>query len=39
MGLGLAIVRQIVVEKHGETINVNSAPEQGAEFTINLPIV
>ncbi|MBD2440366.1 ATP-binding sensor histidine kinase [Nostoc sp. FACHB-110] len=36
-GLGLAIAQAIVVEKHGGTIEVNSAPMQGAEFIITLP--
>ncbi len=37
-GLGLAIAQQIVVEKHGGTLEVNSAPTQGAEFVITLPM-
>ncbi|MEH2171575.1 hybrid sensor histidine kinase/response regulator [Nostoc sp.] len=37
-GLGLSIARQIVVEKHGGTIEVNSAIGQGSEFIIKLPI-
>lgn len=37
-GLGLSIARQIVVEKHGGTLEVNSAPGQGSEFIIKLPI-
>ncbi|MBF2065456.1 MAG: AAA family ATPase [Calothrix sp. C42_A2020_038] len=36
-GLGLAIARQIIVEKHQGTIYVNSSPNQGAEFVIQLP--
>ncbi len=36
-GLGLAIARQIIVEKHGGSIQVNSLPQQGAEFAIELP--
>ncbi|PMB52178.1 hypothetical protein CEN39_11255 [Fischerella thermalis CCMEE 5201] len=36
-GLGLAIARQIIVEKHGGTLEVNSALNQGAEFVITLP--
>ena len=37
-GLGLSIARQIVVEKHGGTLEGNSAPGQGSEFIIKLPI-
>ncbi|MFN6471615.1 MAG: response regulator [Nostoc sp. SerVER01] len=37
-GLGLSIARQIVVDKHGGTLEVNSAPGQGSEFIIKLPI-
>jgi len=37
-GLGLSIARQIVVEKHKGTLEVNSAPGQGSEFIIKLPI-
>lgn len=37
-GLGLSIAHQIVVEKHGGTLEVNSAPGQGSEFIIKLPI-
>ena len=36
-GLGLAIVHQIV-EGHGGSIRVDSAPGSGAEFTITLPL-
>ncbi len=38
-GLGLAIARQIVIEKHGGTIVLNSAPHQGTEFVIQIPIL
>jgi signal transduction histidine kinase len=36
-GLGLAIASQIVVEKHGGSIHVNSTPGAGTEFIISLP--
>lgn len=38
-GLGLAIARQIIVDKHGGSIQVNSSPQQGAEFLIQLPFL
>ncbi|OYE04955.1 hybrid sensor histidine kinase/response regulator [Nostoc sp. 'Peltigera membranacea cyanobiont' 232] len=37
-GLGLSIARQIVVEKHEGTVEVNSALGKGSEFIIKLPI-
>ncbi|WP_258002572.1 sensor histidine kinase [Fischerella thermalis] len=37
-GLGLAIAQQIVVEKHGGTIEVNSVFGEGTEFVISLPM-
>ncbi|MEH2022172.1 hybrid sensor histidine kinase/response regulator [Nostoc sp.] len=37
-GLGLSIARQIIVEKHGGTLEVNSTVGQGSEFIIKLPI-
>ncbi|MEG5001148.1 trifunctional serine/threonine-protein kinase/ATP-binding protein/sensor histidine kinase [Microcoleus sp. B4-D4] len=37
-GLGLAIARQIVEEKHGGSLNVNSILGKGTEFIITLPI-
>ncbi|MEL6320236.1 MAG: response regulator [Cyanobacteria bacterium J06626_14] len=36
-GLGLAISHQIVVEKHGGALTVNSNPGHGTEFRIMLP--
>jgi signal transduction histidine kinase len=36
-GLGLAIARQIVVEKLGGSIEVKSSPPEGSEFAIVLP--
>ncbi|MBD2597986.1 AAA family ATPase [Nostoc spongiaeforme FACHB-130] len=37
-GLGLAIARQIIEEKHGGKITVNSVVGEGTEFIISLPI-
>ncbi|MDX2096510.1 MAG: ATP-binding protein [Leptolyngbyaceae cyanobacterium bins.59] len=37
-GLGLSISQQIIVEKHKGRLFDSSNPEQGAEFTIELPI-
>jgi len=37
-GLGLAIAHQIIVEKHGGAIAVNSKPGIGTEFLLTLPI-
>jgi len=37
-GLGLSIARQIIVEKHGGKIEVNSTLGQGAEFVITIPV-
>jgi signal transduction histidine kinase len=37
-GLGLTIARQIVVERHGGSLEVQSTPGQGTEFCIRLPI-
>ncbi|MCT7950835.1 PAS domain S-box protein [Ancylothrix sp. C2] len=37
-GLGMSISYQIVVEKHGGNLMCNSAPGEGAEFVIEIPI-
>jgi predicted ATPase/signal transduction histidine kinase len=37
-GLGLAIAQQIIVEKHGGKIEVNSTLGQGTEFVLTLPL-
>ena len=37
-GLGLSISYQIVVEKHGGKLMCISAPDQGAEFVIEIPV-
>src|SRR6188768_601686 len=37
-GQGLAIAHNVIVDKHGGTIKVNSAPGAGTTFTIRLPI-
>jgi signal transduction histidine kinase len=37
-GLGLAIAHQIIVEKHGGTIVVNSEIGKGTEFVISIPL-
>lgn len=37
-GLGLSISRQIVVTKHGGTLDVNSVLGEGSEFVISLPV-
>ena len=37
-GLGMSIVHQIVVENYQGTIKVQSMPNQGAEFIIQLPL-
>lgn len=37
-GLGLSISRQIIVDKHGGTLEVNSSLGEGSEFIITLPI-
>ncbi|WP_348539808.1 MULTISPECIES: HAMP domain-containing sensor histidine kinase [Spirulina sp. CCY15215] len=37
-GLGLSISRQIIVEKHGGTIDVASTMGEGTTFTIKIPL-
>ncbi|MEG4231240.1 GAF domain-containing protein [Microcoleus sp. Pol11C3] len=37
-GLGLSISYQIVVEKHGGSLNCISKPGQGADFSIEIPV-
>jgi signal transduction histidine kinase len=37
-GLGLSISRQVVVAKHGGTLDVNSKLGEGSEFVITLPV-
>jgi signal transduction histidine kinase len=37
-GLGLSITHQIVTEKHGGQLHCISAPGQGAEFIIEIPV-
>ncbi|MFK0732312.1 MAG: sensor histidine kinase [Gloeotrichia echinulata GP01] len=37
-GLGLSISHQIIVQKHGGTLEVHSAIGEGSEFTITIPI-
>ncbi len=37
-GLGLAIAYQIIVEKHGGILEVDSFPGEGAAFIISIPI-
>ncbi len=37
-GLGLSISYQIVVDKHGGQLHCNSAPGQGTEFAIEIPV-
>ncbi|BAZ41528.1 multi-sensor signal transduction multi-kinase [Calothrix sp. NIES-4101] len=37
-GLGLAIAHQIIVEKHGGILDVDSMPGEGAAFIISIPI-
>jgi signal transduction histidine kinase len=37
-GLGLSISYQIVVEKHGGQLKCISAPGEGAQFLIKIPV-
>jgi len=37
-GLGMAIAREIIVDKHGGTLEVQSSPGEGAKFAIAIPI-
>jgi signal transduction histidine kinase len=37
-GLGLSISYQIILEKHGGQLQCISAPGQGAEFILEIPI-
>lgn len=37
-GLGLAIAHQIIAEKHGGTIELDSALGKGTEFTLKIPV-
>lgn len=37
-GLGLSIARQIIVEKHGGTLEVNSYPGKSTNFIITIPV-
>lgn len=37
IGLGLAIT-QSIIQLHGGTISINTSPQDGARFTINLPL-
>ncbi|MEH2267688.1 MAG: cache domain-containing protein [Nostoc sp.] len=39
IGLGMAIAYQIVVDKHRGTIEVDSTPGCGTEFTIRIPLI
>ena len=37
-GLGLSICRQIIEEKHGGNLSCISAPGEGTEFVIEIPL-
>lgn len=36
--LGLAIARQIIIDKHLGSIDVNSSEKKGTEFIITIPV-
>ena len=38
-GLGLSIARQIIIEKHSGSLEVNSEPGNGTEFIITIPVL
>ncbi|NJC65659.1 histidine kinase, partial [Planosporangium flavigriseum] len=37
-GQGLALARAVVIDGHGGTIQVHSAPGEGTEFILSIPI-
>ena len=37
-GLGLSITHQIIVEKHGGSLEVNSSLGQGTSFVVAIPV-
>jgi two-component system NtrC family sensor kinase len=37
-GQGLALAHDVIVNKHGGTISVASAPGKGSTFTLRLPL-
>jgi signal transduction histidine kinase len=39
MGLGLTVCREIVVGRHGGTLEAGDGPEGGAQFTVRLPMI
>jgi signal transduction histidine kinase len=38
-GMGMPISYQIITEKHGGNLRCISAPKQGAEFIIEIPVI
>lgn len=38
-GLGLSIAQQIITQKHGGSLEVNSEPGKGTEFIITIPVL